>query len=152
MDKTFEELFKELLSDLVDVCVEYAEDQAEKIYLYATWWEGKAFFDVFYKLDGAIFRKDALHCSGRVFQHEANPAIQAEVVHRGIQTLEELNLRCRDYFMEMPIEIRLIYDAETNAMSGQYIYEEGKEGPRWTNPEAAFDDWIKSLDQTRNNG
>ena len=147
MDKTFEELFKELLSDLVDVCVEYAEEQAEKIYLYATWWEGKAFFDVFYKVDGAVFRKEALSQSGRVFQHDSNRAMQEEVIGRGIQTLEELNLRCRDYFMEMPIEIRLIYDGETNAMSGQYTYEEGVDGPIWVTPEDAFDSWIRSLDR-----
>ncbi len=36
MSKTFEELFSEIQSDMVSICLEYVENRADKIFIYCS--------------------------------------------------------------------------------------------------------------------
>ena len=40
MGKVFEDYFSELQTDMVEICLEYVEDRAEKIYIYCFLKEG----------------------------------------------------------------------------------------------------------------
>lgn len=34
MEKTFEDYFSEIQSDMVDICLEYVQDRADEVYIY----------------------------------------------------------------------------------------------------------------------
>lgn len=49
MTKTFEDYLSELQTDMVAICLEYVENQADAIYIYCSYEPDMYSFDVFYK-------------------------------------------------------------------------------------------------------
>ncbi len=52
MGKIFENHFSEIQTDMVDICLEYVEDRAEKIYIYCSFEGGVQSCNFFYKVNG----------------------------------------------------------------------------------------------------
>lgn len=50
MGKVFEDYFSELQTDMVEICLEYVEDRAEKIYIYSSFEGGVQSCNFFYKV------------------------------------------------------------------------------------------------------
>lgn len=49
MGKVFGDYFTELQTDMISICLEYAEDRAEKIYIYCSYENGMISGDFFIK-------------------------------------------------------------------------------------------------------
>lgn len=61
MGKVFEDYFSELQTDMVEICLEYVEDRAEKIYIYCSF-EGRVqSCNFFYKVNGKVVKKSRLN-------------------------------------------------------------------------------------------
>ena len=57
MGKVFEDYFSELQTDMVEICLEYVEDRAEKIYIYSSFEGGVQSCNFFYKVNGKVVKK-----------------------------------------------------------------------------------------------
>lgn len=146
MDKSFEDTLSEWESELVDVCAEFAEGRAEKVFLYGAF-ESVVVFDVFYQVAGKTLRKDELgKADGDMeFQHGANREIIGDLINIGIEALEELELICRECEMQMPTEIKLAYDAASGEVKGEYSYRPVTGVAGAPSPEEVFERWFVSV-------
>ena len=61
MGKVFEDYFSELQTDMVEICLEYVEDRAEKIYIYSSFEGGVQSCNFFYKVNGKVVKKSRLN-------------------------------------------------------------------------------------------
>src|SRR5699024_12688029 len=58
--KVCEDYLTDLQADMVDMCLEYVENEAEEIYLYCSYEPKMYVFDFFYKTNGNIVNKHQL--------------------------------------------------------------------------------------------
>ena len=59
--KQFEDLYSEIQTDMIDICMEYVEDEAEKIFLYCSCEDNMIEGNVFYKINGKVVMKHKLN-------------------------------------------------------------------------------------------
>lgn len=97
MGKVFEDYFSELQTDMVEICMEYVEDRAEKIYIYCSFEGGVQSCNFFYKVNGKVVKKSRLN----------------DVIVDGQE----------EYQREMPTQIKLIYDVAANSLNADYSYD-----------------------------
>src|SRR5699024_294604 len=64
--KVVEDYLMDLQADMVDICLEYVENEAEDIYLYCSYEPEMYVFDVFFKINNQF-----------VFKHNLNDAIKS---------------------------------------------------------------------------
>src|SRR5699024_11381641 len=65
--KVFEDYLTDLQADMVDICLEYVENDAEDIYIYCSYEPEMYVFDVFFKINNQF-----------VFKHNLNDAIKSK--------------------------------------------------------------------------
>ena len=61
MNKVFEDYFSKLQADMVDICLEYVDNCAEKIYIYGSFEEGVVASDYFYNINGEVLERHKLN-------------------------------------------------------------------------------------------
>lgn len=59
--KVFEDYFSELQTDMVAICLEYVDNQADEIFIYCSYEPKMYVFDFFYKINGKIVHKHLLN-------------------------------------------------------------------------------------------
>lgn len=131
MSKVFEDYLSELQADMVAICLEYVGNEAEDIYIYCSYEPEMYVFDVFFKINGQF-----------VFKHNLNDAVsdtsvigkerliydtseqrQEAVLDIGLENLEKIHEKCKEYGREMPTEIKLHYNVKQNSLKGKYSYD-----------------------------
>ncbi|MGG4460862.1 DUF600 domain-containing protein [Brevibacillus porteri] len=122
MTKVFEDYFSELQADMVSICLEYVNNKADMIYIYASNECGQFSTDVFYQINKVIVKK-----------HKVN------------ENLREIGDLCKKNNREMPTEMKVIYDGSENKLNAQYSYE-----IKYTNdpeklPSHIFNDWFEEM-------
>lgn len=127
MHKVFEDYFSELQADMVSICLEYADERVDRIYVYCSC-EGKIrSCDFFYCINGIIVRKhqlnDAINSGVDGFRYDTSVERQIDVMDIINEDIGELCNLCSKYKREMPTEIRLVYDAKKNSLSADYKYD-----------------------------
>ena len=117
LGKQFEDYFSELQADMVSICLEYAYDKADKIYIYCSIEEGLISNDFFYNIDGMILERhklnDALETDSG-FSYDVSGNRQKGVVKIINENIKKMIELCKEYNREMPTEIKIIYDVQEN--------------------------------------
>lgn len=122
MAKTFEDEFMELQADMVSICLEYVEDDAEKIYIYGSCEGSITKGNCFFKIDGRVLRKHQLNqVTGK--HYDVSPERQEGCLNIILEDLGKLKDVCKRYQQPMPTEIKLVYDVATRNLDAQYQYE-----------------------------
>lgn len=60
MKEGFEQIFSDIQTDMVSICLEYVEKKADKIYIYASYEAKTISCDFFYSVNGKIYKKSEL--------------------------------------------------------------------------------------------
>ncbi|WP_307346096.1 immunity protein YezG family protein [Metabacillus malikii] len=111
---------------MVSICLEYASDQADKIYIYCSIEEGLISNDFFYNIGGRIVERhklnDALE-NDTGFSYDVSVSRQKAVVKIINENIKEMIELCKKYDREMPTEIKIIYDVIENKLKADYKYE-----------------------------
>lgn len=117
MGKTFEEGFQEIQIDMIDICMEYADYNAEVVYIYASYEAKVISCDWFYKVNGEL-------CERHKLQH-ADTSVERQSACMDIlnEDMEKLIALCEEFGKEMPTEIKLIYNAKAGNANADYKYE-----------------------------
>ena len=119
MKEGFEKRFSELQTDMVSICMEYVEDKADKIFIYASYESKIMSCDFFYTISGRLYKKDALPKG-----YDVNVERQMSCLDILLDDMEEIVSVCSEYEADMPTEIKIIYDIKTNQLNASYQYDE----------------------------
>ncbi|MFA0814256.1 MAG: hypothetical protein ACC608_00540 [Anaerofustis sp.] len=125
MTKVFEDYFSELQADMVDICLEYVEDKATKIYIYCSDEEGFISSNFFYLINGNIFKKHKINdaIDSGSFRYDTSSERQSAVLNIINEDIMKIQDLCQEYKREMPTEMKLEYDVNKNSLNAQYRYD-----------------------------
>ncbi|MED4072162.1 immunity protein YezG family protein [Priestia endophytica] len=123
--KEFEDKFSELQADMISICMEYVEDRADKVYVYATYEEGTASSKFFYRINNTYVMahkvNDALKNGEE--RHDVSPKRQGMVMKIINDDIKKMITLCKEYKRDMPTEMKMIYDVKSGGFQAQYNYD-----------------------------
>ncbi|KYD26462.1 DUF600 domain-containing protein [Geobacillus sp. FSL W8-0032] len=151
MTKVFEDYLSELQADMVTICLEYVNNKADMIFIYASNEFGQFSSDVFYKINGCIVEKHKLNSvvqkGNGQSKHIYDVSKERQIAMLNIcnENLRKIKDLCQKYNREMPTEMKLIYDVHKNKLEVQYSYE-----IKYTNDPVktaghVFDEWFEEM-------
>src|SRR5699024_7219405 len=123
--KVFEDYLTDLQADMVDICLEYVENETEDIYIYCSYEPKMYVFDFFYKINGNIIQKNkhnnALKKSNNPHEqvYDITKEKQVTSLKKGNQNLKSNHEKCKEYNRETPTEIKLHYNVRQNSLNGK---------------------------------
>ncbi|WP_213421200.1 DUF600 domain-containing protein [Bhargavaea massiliensis] len=148
--KKLEDHLAEIKTDMVAVCLEYADNQAEEIFIYGSYEPNMYAFDVFYKINGQFVHRDqlnnAVQQSGlQKHEYDVSDTRQLAILKIGRENLKAIRKKCEEYNREMPTEIKLYYDVKKNQLKGQSKYELMYSHNDELLPSDIFDAWFEEV-------
>lgn len=147
--KVFEDHLSELQADIVAICLEYVNNQAEDIYMYCSFEPEIFTFDVFYMIDGSVVLKNELNeaviSSKEGYFYDTSDNRQEAVLDIGIKNLEEIYQKCKEHGRDMPAEIKMHYNVKKNSLTAKYNYNQSFSEPDDLLPEERFDMWFEEI-------
>ncbi|MCM3005234.1 DUF600 domain-containing protein [Priestia koreensis] len=109
--REFEDQFSELQGDMISICLEYVEDQADEVYIYASHAEGITGSEIFYLINDTYVEchkvNDAVR--DRDEQYDVSGNRQSMVLRILCEDIKKMKLLCIEYQQAMPIEMKLVY-------------------------------------------
>jgi len=143
MTKEFEDYFSEIQTDMVALCLEYVENRADDIYIYCSYEPKMYAFDVFFKVQGVFVRKHKLNDLSSKY----NTSIERQdtVLDIGINYLELIHDKCKQFNRDMPTEMKLHYNVKENSLKAKYKYELVYSNDETLLPDDIFDQWFSEM-------
>ncbi|MDM5436328.1 DUF600 family protein [Bacillus hominis] len=123
--KEFEDKFSELQSDMIAICMEFVEDRADKVYVYASCEEGIISGSFFYLINNKYVEchkvNDALENGDE--RYDVSPKRQSMVLRIICKDVQKVKALCKEYEKDMPTEMKLIYDVKSGKFKAEYKYD-----------------------------
>lgn len=138
MKSGFEELFTEIQSDTIALCLEYLENSnvcVDKIFVFFYQSSHERMFNAFFEIGDEI--KTVGEISG---EREAD-----EFLDVGDEDLEKLIETCEKYEHPCPNEFKLVYNVNTGSFDADYAYEAYSENGD-KSPAEGFEEWIVQIE------
>ena len=139
----FEDKFMEVQASMISLAVEYVQNQAEKIYIYAIA-DSLYSFNLFYKIKGNIVRKHLVNDFLPKDSH-VDTSLQTVLLKEGIKDVEAMIDICQEYNREHPTEMWLIYDVKKNSLDSRYSYEGRYDKDEELIPRLEFEKWFEEV-------
>ena len=117
----FEQKFSESQADMVGVCLEYANDAAEKVYILCYCEDGMISSDFCYKINGKLYTR---HDAKKIFPKVFDSRLESEVLGYINDRILEIDELCEKEKREMPTVMELEYDVKTHKFSCECSYDE----------------------------
>ncbi|MDF1507812.1 DUF600 family protein [Robertmurraya sp. DFI.2.37] len=122
---TFEDRFSELQADMISICMEYIEERADKVYVYASCEESVISSKFFYLINNKYVKphkvNDALANGDERYNVSSERQFMVlDILNEDIEKIKEL---CLDYEKDMPTEMKLIYDVKSGKFKAEYKYD-----------------------------
>ncbi|MEI3613287.1 DUF600 domain-containing protein [Pseudogracilibacillus sp. SO30301A] len=157
LSKVFEDYFSELQADMVAICLEYVENEAEDIYIYCSYEPDMYGFDVFFKINGQFVLKhnlnDAVDSASTIGKkalgYDTSEQRQEAVLDIGLENLEKIHEKCKEFGREMPTEIKLHYNVQKNSLKGKYRYDLVYSNDEELLPDDIFESWFEEVKSGR---
>ncbi|CAN7535072.1 immunity protein YezG family protein [Rossellomorea sp. LjRoot5] len=123
--KTFEDRFSELQADMISICMEYIEERADKVYVYASCEESIISSKFFYLINNKYVKphkvNDALANGDEGYNVSSERQFMVlDILNEDIEKIKKL---CLDYEKDMPTEMKLIYDVKSGKFKSEYKYD-----------------------------
>ena len=139
----FEDKFMEIQIDMISLAMEYVQNQAEKVYIYAIA-DSLYSFNVFYKIKGNIVHKHLVNDFLPKDSH-VDISLQTALLKEGIKDVENMIKICQEYNREHPTEMWLIYDAQKDTLDSRYSYEGRYNKDEELLPRLEFEKWFEEV-------
>ena len=113
--KEFEDKFSELQADMISICMEYVEDRADKVYVYASREEGIISSSFFYLINNKYVKCHKLNDALENGDERYDVSTERRFMVLGIlcEDIEKIEELCKEYERDMPTEMKLIYDVKS---------------------------------------
>ncbi|HDR7613117.1 TPA: DUF600 family protein [Bacillus mycoides] len=123
--REFEYKFSELQSDMIAICMEFVEDRADKVYVYASREEGIISGRFFYLINNKYVEphkvNDALENGDE--RYDVSPKRGFTVLRIICEDIKKIKELCKEYERDMPTEMKLIYDVKSGKFKAEYKYD-----------------------------
>ena len=103
----FEDKFMEVQASMISLALEYVQDQADKIYIYAIA-DSLYSFNLFYEIKGKVVHKHLVN-NFLPDDSQVDIGLQSILLREGIKDVENMIEICQEYNREHPTEMWLIY-------------------------------------------
>ena len=127
MGKVFEDFFSEIQADMVSICLEYASNMADEIYIYCSCEAKVISCDFFYRINNKLVERhklnDAIMPQEDKFMYDTSISRQSaalEIIQEDIEKIVEL---CKEFHRDMPTEMKLVYNVKRNSLVAKYKYD-----------------------------
>ena len=147
----FEDYFSELQTDMVAICLEYVENNADDIYIYCSYEPKMYVFDVFYRINGQIVHKNQLNNARKdsndqhEFVYDVSKERQKALLKIGNENLKLIHKKCEEFNRKMPTEIKMNYNVKQNKLNATYKYELVYSNDEELLPDDIFDAWYEEV-------
>ena len=139
----FEDKFMEVQVGMISLALEYVQNQAEKVYIYAIA-DSLYSFKPFYKINGIVIEMDKVNeVATKKIDDSDNMAFA--VLGYGAEDIQKLIDVCQEYDREHPTEMWLIYDAQKNSLDSRYSYEGRYDKDEELLPRLEFEKWFEEV-------
>ncbi|OPX41835.1 hypothetical protein CLHUN_42950 [Ruminiclostridium hungatei] len=123
--KNFEECFSDIQTDMISICLEYVENRANKVYLYASCEGDIISSNFFYNINHKYVKKhklnDAIHLGEEGYDVSTERQFEVlDIINKDVEKIKKL---CEECDREMPTELKLIYDVISGELQAEYKYE-----------------------------
>lgn len=139
----FEDKFMEVQVSMISLALEYVQDQADKIYIYAIA-DSLYSFNLFYEIKGKVVHKHLVN-NFLADDSQVDIGLQSILLREGIKDVENMINICQEYGREHPTEMWLIYDAQTNSLDSRYSYEGRYDKDEELLPRLEFEKWFEEV-------
>ena len=139
----FEDKFMEIQIDMVSLAMEYVQNQADKIYIYAIA-DSLYSFNLFYNIKGNIVHKHLVNDFLAKDSH-VDISLQTALLKEGVKDVKSMLDVCQEYNREHPTEMWLIYDAQKNSLDSRYSYEGRYDKDEELLPNLEFEKWFEEV-------
>ena len=144
MAKIFEDEFMEAQADMVSICLEYVEDDAEKIYIYASCENRATACNWFFKIDGKLWKKHLLNqISGKGY--DVSIDIQRQCSQIILDDIDKIKCICEKYNQPMPTQFKLVYDVAKNSLDTHYAYENQYSDDPYKSSGDVAEEWFEQV-------
>ena len=141
--KKFEDKFMEVQVGMISLAMEYVQNQAEKVYIYAIA-DSLYSFKPFYKINGIVIEMEKVNeVVTKTVDDSDNMAFA--LLKYGTEDMQKLQDVCQEYNREHPTEMWLIYDAQKNTLNSRYSYEGRYEKDEELLPNLEFEKWFEEV-------
>ena len=139
----FEDKFMEVQVGMISLAMEYVQNQAEKVYIYAIA-DSLYSFNLFYKIKGNIVHK---HLVNDILLNDSHveTSLQTVLLKEGIKDVESMIDIYQEYNREHPTEMWLIYDTQKNSLDSRYSYEGRYDKDEELLPRLEFEKWFEEV-------
>jgi len=139
----FEDKFMEVQASMISLALEYVQNQAEKVYIYAIA-DSLYSFNLFYEIKGNIVHKHLVNDFLAKDSH-VDISLQTALLKEGIKDVEAMIDVCQEYNREHPTEMWLIYDVQKNSLDSCYSYEGRYDKDEELLPRLEFEKWFEEV-------
>ena len=139
----FEDKFMEVQVSMISLAMEYVQNQAEKVYIYAIA-DSLYSFKPFYKINGLVIEMEKVNevATKRV---DDSDNMAFALLKYGTEDVMKMLDVCQEYNREHPTEMWLIYDAKKNSLDSRYSYEGRYDKDEELLPSLEFEKWFEEV-------
>ncbi|QXE02895.1 immunity protein YezG family protein [Terribacillus sp. DMT04] len=145
--KEFEDRFTELQADMISICMEFVEDRADRVYVYASYEESIISSRFFYLINNNYVKSHRLNdaIEDGVKKYDVSPERGFQVLDTINDDIEKIKVLCEEFGKDMPTEMKLIFDVKSGGFKAEYKYE-----PVYTNHDTKTarqiaDEWFEEI-------
>lgn len=138
MNKVFEDDFLDVQSRIIALCVEFADNKADKVYAYGSIEENSISFNAFFNIGGQIKTTNNVVTDTDTIW---------DFLDLGESDLEKIKEICIHYGKPVPTELKMIYDCKTSQIDTKYQYNSICSAKTEIDSSEIF---LKWLDEVRN--
>jgi hypothetical protein len=122
-DITFDKKFSEIQADMVDVCLEFCNDRADKIFIYGSCEEGAVTANFFYQVNGRTINKHLLNDVFPDMPFDVSKDRQLAALDILVADVKDIGKLCEQSHRDTPTEIKMIYTVASGAVEATYKYD-----------------------------
>ena len=139
----YEDKFMEVQVSIISLAMEYVQNQADKIFIYAIA-DSLYSFNLFYEIKGNIVHKHLVNDYLPKDSH-VDISLQTALLKEGVKDVKSMLDVCQEYNREHPTEMWLIYDAQKNSLDSRYSYEGRYDKDEELLPRLEFEKWFEEV-------
>lgn len=139
MKKIFEDVFMDLQSEYVSLCLELVGNNVDNIYIYISIEKNSKMFNSFVKTSNEIKTLNQLGLDSSLIM---------QFLRIGTGDIEKIKDICNEYNMPVPTEMKMIYDVKTGKYNADYKYESICSAKTGISAGDIFMQWIKETKES----
>ena len=142
----FEDAFSAIQADMVQICLEYVDNRADKIFIYASFEENTISCDYFYDIKGRKIERHKLNLVDD--RNDTSIQRQKMCIDILVDDMKQLISLCQKHEKSIPTEIKITYDVNSNSLNANYQYEPVYSQHHNKTSDDIFEEWFKEISVT----